>query len=597
MPVSQHQPQPTEESILSHDGLAELIATPIDRWPGSSGSKSAADHVDQGEHQDGHRTVRTIARPALALRQFDQIAAVPPTGWSPRATSFQYTTSQSASPASYSPSWKPLHEDIQPGHPSYRLETLTSSDSFSPFIEDTISQLSSPYAKLSRPRTHDSYPLQRLESIEEPEFGQGSFEGTGGTYHHGIGYDLNHGRGSKDKIAGAKLAARVRRLEKYHGAASPPETGRGEAWADSKDRWKRVKAAEKREEEMERQRSGVDQKGRLLVSGRKKRATVRWLQGLGAIAVGIGSLGATLLTHPNGRAPPQRTLTIYALSLAPFISFAVTIHRFVIQPCLHLQRSKRPLSQEESASMAALHPLSMHSSGPQPNSSSCFGCCKTRTRAPRHYQENQYQPTSVNVIVDPALFAAQYREQHQGYRGSIAERERRRRKQQKRRKRKKARASRLAADGNSVETDLLSSSSTLSSLSSDSEVEQSVSSSNPRSFSSILSHVNLEQRWLVARKQVKWNAFIDLAFAVLWGAIGFYAIGFGAKCPPGSFAGYCDLYNTAVAAAVLLSCAFLAAFTFDCFDLSRSKVSPRHRQQRMSLTTLADRDGGGSDLV
>lgn len=43
-----------------------------------------------------------------------------------------------------------------------------------------------------------------------------------------------------------------------------------------------------------------------------------------------------------------------------------------------------------------------------------------------------------------------------------------------------------------------------------------------------------------------------------------------------------NLYNSALAFAILLSLAFFTSCAFDCLDLARTKVSPRHRQQRLT---------------
>jgi len=175
-----------------------------------------------------------------------------------------------------------------------------------------------------------------------------------------------------------------------------------------------------------------------------------------------------------------------------------------------------------------------------PSSSSwcdCFGGGgDNRNRTPRGNHQ-AYQPTSINLIMDPSLFPQQLQprtsSEHQ-------ERDRRQRRRQKRRKRRKAAQQRQSADRD-VETDLLSSSSStlsLSSASSSEEEDPSHTSTNPRSFSSILAHVNLEERWKVARKQVKWNATFDCIFGFIWGGGGIWAIGWGEKCPVNEFEGY-----------------------------------------------------------
>lgn len=59
---------------------------------------------------------------------------------------------------------------------------------------------------------------------------------------------------------------------------------------------KAMKEERDRKKREELERSGVDEKGRLAVTGAKKRSALRWFQGLGAIVVGVGSVGATLVS-------------------------------------------------------------------------------------------------------------------------------------------------------------------------------------------------------------------------------------------------------------------------------------------------------------
>lgn len=137
------------------------------------------------------------------------------------------------------------------------------------------------------------------EADEEADLGVGGWvseapvrsewEGAEGEYRHGVGYDSIKGRGKEE----GKIADRVRRLEREFGEGR--KTGPGGMALSMKQRIKEAKEAKKREKMRVREESGVDGKGRLVVLGAKKRAGLRWAQGLGAIVVGVGSVGASLV--------------------------------------------------------------------------------------------------------------------------------------------------------------------------------------------------------------------------------------------------------------------------------------------------------------
>lgn len=63
-----------------------------------------------------------------------------------------------------------------------------------------------------------------------------------------------------------------------------------------KDVMRAMKEEKQRERQREEEQSGVDEKGRLVVVGRRKRNAMRWFQGLGDIGVGLGSIGAALVS-------------------------------------------------------------------------------------------------------------------------------------------------------------------------------------------------------------------------------------------------------------------------------------------------------------
>lgn len=51
----------------------------------------------------------------------------------------------------------------------------------------------------------------------------------------------------------------------------------------------------------------------------------------------------------------------------------------------------------------------------------------------------------------------------------------------------------------------------------------------------------MEEQWLKARKELKWLAFADCLFLLLWG-VEFVWILIGERCPPGQYDGWCVVH-------------------------------------------------------
>jgi len=140
--------------------------------------------------------------------------------------------------------------------------------------------------------------LDWIPSLDRENDNGGGFEGTGGRYQHGIGYEreTSGGAGTKGKLSEEKRASRMKKLERRFGVEeSQPQAGSGEK-RSMKDVMRAMNEEKQRERKREEERSGVDEKGRLVVVGRRKRNAMRWFQGLGDIGVGLGSIGAALVS-------------------------------------------------------------------------------------------------------------------------------------------------------------------------------------------------------------------------------------------------------------------------------------------------------------
>ncbi|BGP26573.1 hypothetical protein JCM10295v2_005526 [Rhodotorula toruloides] len=329
------------------------------------------------------------------------------------------------------------------------------------------------------------------------------------------------------------------------------------------------------EKEEMRRATGVDGKARLVVRGRGKRLVLRWFQAGGAVVVGIGSIGASILTHPKEKPPPSGSATLVILYLLPFLSLFLTTYLFVIRPALYKRRSSQHVPQPQNAQVTPLLQQQPETSG---------GCCGCFGSSRRRAERGQYQSPQINLIVDPTLVAAiQSQTLEAGRRARRKERDKRHKK--RRRRRSRPDEQHIADSSSSSNSDIVRSDFSLSDSDDAWTSHPSFSSpSNPRS--SLLSHVLLEVEWHQARSWAQKVAVGDALCGVVWGGVAGWAVGGGKRCPAGGFEGYCNLYNTALAFSFLLSASFVASFALDCFDLSMTKVSPRHRQQRLRASMV-----------
>jgi len=93
---------------------------------------------------------------------------------------------------------------------------------------------------------------------------------------------------------------------------------------------------------------------------------------------------------------------------------------------------------------------------------------------------------------------------------------------------------------------------------------------------SVFEGLAMEEKWKVARKELKWVLFVDIVCLFLW-SVEFLWILIRERCPPGGFNGWCNAYNVASAGACLLGLAFGISVFFDVKDLHQSRLSPRTR--------------------
>ncbi|BGP18638.1 hypothetical protein JCM10213v2_006704 [Rhodosporidiobolus nylandii] len=525
-----HRHEPTDASILSADGLAAYASLKREEEQERAEDKARGRDERVREWGSGATPSYRAGLPAFG-------------GWD--RTSYDGSLSGDARGATH-------EQPYSPPPP--------------PFPAQPSSSPHPPYAPASQPRYSDPYEAEDERGdlaggwTPDPEDDgeKGEFHYPAGTYQHGVGFNSHDGAARphppSKSAAGEKLKDRLANLERKFGSSTsssfPPFAG-----IPPRDGARAMRARQREEKKEAKALRGVDSKGRLVTQGRRKRATLRWAQGIGAVVVGCGSIGAALLTHPPNPPPPFGSAPLWAMYILPFLSLVLTLYMHVIRP----YRFKKRSSAADAAGVGGfpsgggmLVPILPGKALPS-GGGGCCGFGRSKQRVPRGGTYQPSGPMAVNLVVDPSLFAALSPAPAARQRPSEEEERKQRGGRRKREKRRRARArerEKAARD----EEGLVSSSSELDSsdFSSSSSDAWSDTADPATQRKGILSHLASEQAWLAARK---------------WGT---------------KVAAADNLYNLALAFSVLTAVVFLASFALGCIDLSRSKaLNPRLRQQRL----------------
>ncbi|KAI0647329.1 hypothetical protein C8Q79DRAFT_958914 [Trametes meyenii] len=366
------------------------------------------------------------------------------------------------------------------------------------------------------------------------------------------------------------------RYSRDHGmvpwGGDPPD---GEQPVDPETKEERMRMLERefggkggtKEGDAERAVGSVDDRGRLITEGPKKRLAVRWVQALLALTAAISSIYAALvrvvslpLPHPYfmlrwsptrgfvlpsgflrrprhrahtfalqiikppSPAPPANKLPAYLLYVLSVLTFLGCTYLFLIHPCCC--GARKPKSAPYTAGPGGMMVLPVQG---LPGGK--------KHKKGKKGKGMQGEGVQVNLIVDPSMF------------GRDPER------------------------GREAEDDEDDASETLPGS------YAGPSSAGPRRSPrrrGIFAGLAMEEQWLRARKMLKWGTTVDVLAMLLWG-MEFVVVLLGKRCPVGAFEGWCDAYNLATAAACLLCLAFCLSIFFDVKDLHASRSSPRTR--------------------
>ncbi|KAI0362417.1 hypothetical protein OH77DRAFT_1500116 [Trametes cingulata] len=285
------------------------------------------------------------------------------------------------------------------------------------------------------------------------------------------------------------------------------------------------KGCMKDEGDAERTVGSVDERGKLITEGPKKRLAVRWVQALLALTAAVSSIYAALIIKPPTPAPPSNKLPAYLLYVLSVLTFLGCTYLFLIYPCCCGARKPKSASYTEGPGGMMVLPVQGLPGGKQKKGKKGKG--------------EPGQGVQVNLIVDPTMFG------RDSERGRDEEED-------------------VGEDGSEAFPGSYAGSSS------------AARRRGPPRRRGIFAGLAMEEQWRKARKVLKWGTTVDVLAMLLWG-MEFVVILLGKRCPVGGFEGWCDAYNLATAAACLLCLTFGLSLFFDVKDLHASRASPRTR--------------------
>ncbi|KAJ1032615.1 hypothetical protein NDA16_000638 [Ustilago loliicola] len=275
---------------------------------------------------------------------------------------------------------------------------------------------------------------------------------------------------------------------------------------------------------------GVDEKGRLKLPRNKIRITTRCFQCIVSLAAAGCGIGGFIMIRPQEKAPPSGTMPSFVLYGVSALSTIICLWLFALKPCCRSNREPSGGAPGGAANGMAI-PIMSGGGGAGPGGKGPKGMFGKKKGMPM-------QGTTVNLIVDPSLLGgAGKRSSNSDSESDTDTDETLPGEQRRRRRRKKKRQAKLGLLGN----------------------------------------MKLQARWRVARTSLKWDCAWDVVLCLMWAAAAVMALGVGKKCPSGTAEGWCNLYNGAIACAVVATVLGLVAIYCDVVGLRASKMPPKAR--------------------
>ncbi|KAF7975823.1 hypothetical protein HWV62_8371 [Athelia sp. TMB] len=231
----------------------------------------------------------------------------------------------------------------------------------------------------------------------------------------------------------------------------------------------------------------VDEKGRLVTDGPRKRTAIRVFQGLLALGAGATSIYGAVEMKSTPAAPPAGKLPAYILYVLSVITFMFILYFFVFRPCCCSPRprsaSGNPAGGMGMPGMPGMMILPV------------AGGMKGKKGKKGKKGMGNGNDVQVNLIVDPGMFQPPQEEdfdENESMPGSFA------------------------PYGGS---------------------QQGGPPRRKRPRRSIFAGLAMEEQWRSARRTLKWAMCFDVVCMVLWGAE-FVLILMGQRCPSGAFGGW-----------------------------------------------------------
>lgn len=279
---------------------------------------------------------------------------------------------------------------------------------------------------------------------------------------------------------------------------------------------------------------GVDEKGKLVTAGPRRRIAVRVLQGIFALLTAASGIYGALFIKLKSPAPPSGHAAAFILYGLSILTIILLFFFFVITPlCLRRGKDKQPDLTTPNGMMV----LPVNTPG------------QTHKKKKRKGKDGG-DPGSVqvNLIVDPNMFPGsgrgrmpgRYDDEEDGDSEDDSTHPSSRRKGRRRRG------------------------------------EWGDEERSPPRRRSIFTGLAMERAWKIARSDLKKRVALDVFLTIGWTGC-LVMVLLGSRCPPGTLDGWCDAYNIATAGASLLLVLFGTSAFFDIKDLHQSKVSPRTR--------------------
>ncbi|KAL6305302.1 hypothetical protein BKA93DRAFT_927830 [Sparassis latifolia] len=285
----------------------------------------------------------------------------------------------------------------------------------------------------------------------------------------------------------------------------------------------------KKDREDETAVGSVDNKGKLITDGPKKRLAVRLAQLLFSLTATVASIYAAGVIKPSSTPPPSGRLPLYVLYVLSIVSFLATTYVFFVYPCCCGRRSKEKDTALQGPGGLMVLPIQSLPGG------------KKNKRGKKKKGGGSGDAVQVNLIVDPTMFGGD-REREGEWDEEVDDE-----------------ASDFTPSGSNA------------------------GPGSPRGRGrlaakrrGIFAGLAMEAQWKRARKTLKWGMLFDIVSMILWGTE-FVLILLGPRCPSSGYDGWCESYNLSTAASCLLCVAFGFSIFFDIKDLYASKVSPRTR--------------------